>query len=300
MGWKWLGRLAILGASLVATPSIAQPAFPDIPPAPAMDDRPYPECKYAYRERNLARYRAEEASQCIERLDGYYEAVLSPFEPQVTAHGQALDALRDLVSNARSSYDAAMVDRYLARIEAQREGADMAAYREADARYRDDRAFLEERFCRYAECEDYELTALTTERDIDDGMYACGDGPGDTIFFEGMFGRLLNWARGIPTNTGVADAIVRIGCSLEPEERRRAAEARDRAAEQDEVGATAQWTSETRPDVSGSSTVTARNSQPNGSTCLEITDVVIIDGEEVRAARTMCREAGGSRYVLRS
>lgn len=290
-------------------PTLAQPgspsSFPEIPAAPVLQERDYPDCKFAYRERNLARYRAEEAAACIERLDGYYGAVIAPFSAQISAHRQALGALRTLVANAQASYPPSEVEAYLARLGSAQEAAGengryAAAFHEAETAYREDRAYLEERFCRYAECENYELTALTTERDIDDGMYACGDGPGNTIYFEGLFGRLLGWARDLPTNTGVADAIVVIGCSLEPEERRRAAEARDRAAEQDEVGATAQWTSETRPEVSGSSTVTARNSQPNGSTCLDITDVVIIDGEEQRAVRTMCREPGQSRYVLRA
>lgn len=305
----WLKWCTTIGACLCMAPlaaqPTAQPALPEWPAAPVMDDRSYPDCRHAYRARNLARYRAEDAGLCIEQIDAYYNEVLVPFRTQITAHQEALGTLEQLVSNGRAAYEPARVDAYLAELSAAHEaagpdGASFAAYGAAETRYRDDRAFLEERFCRYAECEDYQLTAITTERDIDDGMHACGDAPGDTIYFEGLFGRALNWARNIPTETGLTNAIVAIGCRLEPEERQRAAEARDRVIEQDEIGATAQWISESRPEVSGSSTVTARNSQPNGAICLDITDVVIIDGEEQRAVRTMCRAPGESRYVLQA
>jgi hypothetical protein len=62
------------------------------------------------------------------------------------------------------------------------------------------------------------------------------------------------------------------------------------------VGATSRWTSDTRAHVSGSSTVTARDSSAPGA-CLTVTDVIIVDGEETRAPKRMCRRPPSNRYV---
>src|SRR6476469_2771389 len=62
------------------------------------------------------------------------------------------------------------------------------------------------------------------------------------------------------------------------------------------VGTTSRWTSDTRAHVSGSSTVTARDSTAPGA-CLTVTDVIIVDGEETRAPKRMCRRPPSNRYV---
>lgn len=62
------------------------------------------------------------------------------------------------------------------------------------------------------------------------------------------------------------------------------------------VGTTSRWTSDTRAHVSGSSTVTARDSSAPGA-CLTVTDVIIVDGEETRAPKRMCRRPPTNRYV---
>ena len=77
-----------------------------------------------------------------------------------------------------------------------------------------------------------------------------------------------------------------------------AAEATVAVTKKEEVGATAQWTSPTREGVSGSSTITALNTEPNGSRCLSITDIAIVEGEETRVSKRMCKGPGQARYVL--
>lgn len=95
-----------------------------------------------------------------------------------------------------------------------------------------------------------------------------------------------------------------IACKLDPEEQKQAAEATleaTRAADgagQPEVGASAEWTSASRDDVSGTSTVTARQASSGGTDCITVTDVVIIEGEETRAEKRMCRAPGSARYSI--
>lgn len=265
MAQKWWGWASVLAVGTLFTSAMAQGPEPmELPTGPVLDGQPYPDCRYAYRERNLARSRAEDIVQCIERLDGYYADVVTPF---------ALG----LVDEAASS----------------------TVYQEVEARYREDRDFLGERYCRYAECEGYEPSALSGERDEADGMQRCGE-PGDTIYLEGLIGLLVNRARRMDTGTDFTGSLISFACRLEPEERQAAANASEQVIAREEVGATAEWVSPVRAEVSGSSTVIARNSEPSGATCLDITDVIIIGGEEERATRRMCRAPGDSRYVLQS
>ena len=95
-----------------------------------------------------------------------------------------------------------------------------------------------------------------------------------------------------------------IACRLDPEEQKQAAEATLAATRGDdtgaaEVGASASWTSATREDVSGSSTVVGRNDDDTtGVECITVTDVIIVKGEETTANKRMCRPPGSARYSL--
>lgn len=95
-----------------------------------------------------------------------------------------------------------------------------------------------------------------------------------------------------------------IACRLDPEEQEQAAEATLSVTRTDdegatpELGASAAWTSNTRNNVSGTSTVTSRRASSGESDCITVTDVVIIEGEEARADKRMCRAPGSARYSI--
>lgn len=94
-----------------------------------------------------------------------------------------------------------------------------------------------------------------------------------------------------------------IACRLDPEEQKQAAEATVEATRGEEVGSTSSWTSNTRENVSGTSTITARNDElaSNGAVgrqCITVTDVIIVNGEETTANKRMCRAPGSARYSL--
>ncbi len=97
-----------------------------------------------------------------------------------------------------------------------------------------------------------------------------------------------------------------IACRLDPTEQKQAAEATieaTRGAEGDTtpppVGASVSWTSDTREDVSGTSTVVARNDNDQGGMqCITVSDVIIVNGEETNADKRMCRKPGSARYAL--
>ncbi|MGQ0589570.1 MAG: hypothetical protein ACT4N8_08575 [Sphingosinicella sp.] len=97
----------------------------------------------------------------------------------------------------------------------------------------------------------------------------------------------------VPAGVLLGDAIAGL---LDCREQEQAALATERALEGG-VGSTVEWASETRPNVTGSSTVLAMAPDPNGGECMTVTDIVIIDGEETRAPKTMCRRPPSNRFV---
>ncbi len=104
-----------------------------------------------------------------------------------------------------------------------------------------------------------------------------------------------------------------IACRLDPVEQEQAANATAEATRGGddgsgpEIGATAAWVSESREGVSGRSTVTGRDEPPGrgrgrgrgaGADCITVTDIIIVEGEETRDEKRMCRPAGGGRYAI--
>lgn len=99
----------------------------------------------------------------------------------------------------------------------------------------------------------------------------------------------------VPTGALLGDAIAGL---LDCDEQRKAATATEEAI-RGGVGTTTSWASETRSGVTGTSTVTAVAAADgaDGSDCMSVTDVVIVDGQETRAAKRMCRRPPQNRYV---
>lgn len=97
----------------------------------------------------------------------------------------------------------------------------------------------------------------------------------------------------LPVASLLSDAIIDL---LDCKEQKQAAAATDEAV-RGGVGTTATWESESRPGVKGASTVTAQDQAADGSQCLTVTDVVIVDGEETTVPKRMCRKPGGSAYA---
>lgn len=105
-------------------------------------------------------------------------------------------------------------------------------------------------------------------------------------------GRVAAIALGAPVGALIGDAIARL---LDCDEQRQAAAATEEAV-RGGVGTTTTWVSETRPDVTGTSTVTALDTT-GGDECMTVTDVVIVEGEETRAPKRMCRRPPNNRFV---
>lgn len=98
----------------------------------------------------------------------------------------------------------------------------------------------------------------------------------------------------LPVASLLTDAIIK---KLDCKEQVKAATATDTAI-RGGVGTTSTWESDTRPGVKGSSTARDQRAFADGGSCMLITDVVIVDGEETTVDKRMCRKPGGGNYVL--
>jgi len=87
-------------------------------------------------------------------------------------------------------------------------------------------------------------------------------------------------------------------CKLEPKEQKQAADATAIATRGDRVGSTSAWTSEARPGVTGTSTVAGKERLADGSTCMSVRDIAIVNGEETAVVKRMCRAPGAAGYTL--
>ena len=96
-----------------------------------------------------------------------------------------------------------------------------------------------------------------------------------------------------PMGSMLGDAIMNM---LDCREQEQAATATEEAVRGGNVGDSASWQSQSRPGVTGTSTVTAV-STAGGDDCMTVTDVVIVDGEETSAPKRMCRRPPSTRYV---
>ena len=121
----------------------------------------------------------------------------------------------------------------------------------------------------------------------------------------GAAGRVSPMLNYVPVASLTDQLTASIACRLDPEEQKQAADATleaTRGAEEGaapEVGSMAAWTSSTREDVTGTSTVVASNTLDDaGLQCITVSDVIIVKGEETSADKRMCRRPPAARYAI--
>ena len=113
----------------------------------------------------------------------------------------------------------------------------------------------------------------------------------------GVAGGVLGHAGGmapslLPAANILGDELLKL---LDCREQQQAAKATNEAIDGG-VGTEVKWTSESRQNVSGSSKVTGQQALADGTQCMTVTDVVIVDGEETTVPKKMCRGPGDSGY----
>lgn len=143
----------------------------------------------------------------------------------------------------------------------------------------------------------------------EDSNGGCPKGKKGSSIGRNILGNVLNDAVGdaaskagvysyVPISEVSGTLTDAIACKLDPAEQVQAAAATEEATRGEEVGTTANWTSATRPEVSGSSTIASINDERGGRKCMNVNDFIIVDGEETQVSKRMCKGPGEARYVL--
>ena len=107
----------------------------------------------------------------------------------------------------------------------------------------------------------------------------------------GAAGEVISLA--MPVGSYLSDELLKM---LDCKEQRQAAQATDQAV-RGGVGTEVSWKSDSRANVSGKSKVTGEEKLADGTQCLTVNDVVIVDGEETTVPKRMCKTPGGSGYA---
>jgi surface antigen len=101
----------------------------------------------------------------------------------------------------------------------------------------------------------------------------------------------------VPVGSLLGEAVAgMLDCREQQQAAAATQEAVARAERGGDVGASSSWQSETRPNVSGTSTVTAVDNS-GGDECMSVSDIIIVDGQETEVPKRMCRRPPTNRYV---
>ena len=135
--------------------------------------------------------------------------------------------------------------------------------------------------------------ADTAEKKAKRSMFGSilGSVGGSLLGRAGVGGQVVSLA--MPAASYLGDELLKL---LDCKEQQQAAKATDDAI-RGGVGTEVSWKSESRANVSGTSKVTGEQKLADGSQCMTVTDVVIVDGEETTVPKKMCRSPGASGYT---
>jgi len=114
---------------------------------------------------------------------------------------------------------------------------------------------------------------------------------GNLLGRAGVAGDVVSLA--LPVSSYLTDELLK---KLDCKEQVQAAKATDEAV-RGGVGTEVAWKSDSRPNVTGKSTVTGEQKLADGGQCLTVTDVVIVDGEETTVPKKMCKAKGASGFA---
>lgn len=309
--------------------AVKEPPLPEFPARPVLDTASYPGCRDAYQAIEAPFDKAAVINRCTASIDAYYQEKMLPYRQAMIVYQDKLSALYSDKVGGNMRYSPQSQDAFYKKMMAEHaasdpEGANLAAYRGMEAQYQTDRAYLADRFCFNTGCNGYpvpvyaakpaesEMVAEETKGKKSGKKVATKDGDDKKCkksrkrggALGGLLGSVAGSAAGL---NGVGSAVAglfgavlvsEIACQLDEKEQKVAAAATVEVTEKEEVGATANWISPTREGVGGSSTITALNTEPNGSKCLSITDIAIVEGEETRVSKRMCRRKAGEPYSI--
>lgn len=146
------GPMTVAVATLSANRTVDLAPLPIMPATPVFSKAGYPNCREDYQRMVTAYDRASAITDCLQKLGDYSLNVLNAHRAAMAAHQAQISQLyTDQVGGQDKFTDASQRQFYQAMMkefaDSAPEGAHLADYREAEARYRADRAYLDDRYC---------------------------------------------------------------------------------------------------------------------------------------------------------
>lgn len=126
--------------------------LPAIPAAPIFPAAGYPACRDDFQKQKAINDKVEAINRCTVALDQYYRTTLTQFRNQMSVHQDVLSQFYTDKVGGKPEYTPASQQRFFAEVNAAHaaanpDGADFAAHRAAEERYKTDRAFVADRYC---------------------------------------------------------------------------------------------------------------------------------------------------------
>lgn len=150
------------GPQLVGTRTSSPPVsdltpLPAMPPTPAFPGDAYPACREGHKPAATMVAKVDAINRCTVVLDQYYNTALTGFARAMAAHQAAITRQYTERVGGMEGYSQASQDRFYRAMmkehaDANPDGAHFAAYRAAEARYKQDREFLKLEYCAAAGC----------------------------------------------------------------------------------------------------------------------------------------------------
>ena len=134
--------------------------LPLLPPTPKFDTAGYPACREDYLQIPDGIARVEAINTCTSALDAYFQTRLTTYRATMAQHQEAISRLYQEKVGGTGKFEPRLQDQFyrdmMREHEASRpEGEHFAEWRAAEDRYRQDRAYLADRYCFMTGCNGY-------------------------------------------------------------------------------------------------------------------------------------------------
>jgi uncharacterized caspase-like protein len=142
----------------------SQSGLPVLPPTPRFSAVGYPTCRENFQSLIGTIEKVDAINSCTVTLDKYYNGVLIPFRQAMIDHQKRITAMyteqvggqMKFLAESKSQFYQAMMKEFA---ESNPEGVHFGDHRASEARYKEDRAYLQDRYCFNTGCKGYPVPA---------------------------------------------------------------------------------------------------------------------------------------------
>ena len=159
------GTGTISASTDTAAPRWGRSGLPSLPATPQFSAGDYPNCREEFQAIAPTLERVDAINRCTVALDQYYGTKLTPFRNLMIEHQKKVSAMyteqvggqMQFSSEEQSNFYKAMMKEHA---DSNPDGVHFADYRATEARYKADRAYMQDRYCFMTGCNGYTAPAF--------------------------------------------------------------------------------------------------------------------------------------------